>query len=268
MRAIRLIALAVFRESVRDRVPLAIVGFGVLLVFASYLISQMTAGQDVKIIKDLGLTAISLLGILIAVIIGIGLVAKEVEKRSIYSLLSRPVTREQFILGKYAGLVMTLAVNIGAMSLAYYVLLFYQQWTWPASQQAALEAPVADPRLMIALALIFGELMVMTAVALFFSTFAETITAILLTLGLWVAGHFNADLRHFEEVVNSPVAAWLARGLYYVLPNLAPFDVKAEIVHGLPVSASHVSLTAAYAFVYIAMMLLAAMAVFRRRDFK
>ena len=83
-------------------------------------------------------------------IIGIGLVAKEVEKRSIYSLLSRPVTREQFILGKYAGLVMTLAVNIGAMSLAYYLLLFYQQWTWPASQQAVLEAPVADPRLLIA----------------------------------------------------------------------------------------------------------------------
>ena len=118
MRAIGLVALAVFRESVRDRVPLTIVGFGVLLVAGSYLISQMTAGQDVKIIKDLGLTAISLLGILIAVIIGIGLVAKEVEKRSIYSLLSRPVTREQFILGKYAGLVMTLAVNIGAMSLA------------------------------------------------------------------------------------------------------------------------------------------------------
>lgn len=268
MRAIGLVALAVFKESVRDRVPLTIVGFGVLLVAGSYLISQMTAGQDIKIVKDLGLTAISLLGILIAVIIGIGLVAKEVEKRSIYSLLSRPLTREQFILGKYAGLVMTLAVNIGAMSVAYYLLLLYQQWTWPASQQAVLEAPVADPRLLIAIALIFGELMVITAVALFFSTFAEPITAILLTLGLWVAGHFNADLRHFEAVVDSPVAAWLARGLYYVLPNLAPFDVKAEVVHGLPVPASHVSLTAAYAFVYIAMLLLAAMAVFRRRDFK
>ena len=115
MRAIRLVALAVFRESVRDRVPLTIVGFGVLLVAASYLISQMTAGQDLKIIKDLGLAALQLLGLLIAVFIGIGLVAKEVERRSIYSLLSKPVTREQFVLGKYVGLVMTLAVNLAAM---------------------------------------------------------------------------------------------------------------------------------------------------------
>jgi ABC-type transport system involved in multi-copper enzyme maturation permease subunit len=268
MRAIRLVALAVFRESVRDRVPLTIVGFGVLLVAGSYLISQMTAGQDLKIIKDLGLSAISLLGLLIAVIIGIGLVAKEVEKRSIYSLLSRPLTREQLILGKYAGLVMTLAVNIGAMSVAFFLMLLYQQWTWPAAQQAVWDAPAADPRLLTAIGLIFTELMLVTAVALFFSTFAGPITAILLTLGLWVAGHFNADLRHFEEVVNSPVAVWLARGAYYVLPNLAPFDVKAEVVHGVAVSAAHVTLTFAYAVVYIAMLLLAAMAVFRRRDFK
>ena len=98
MRTIRLIAFAVFRESVRDRVPLTIVGFGVLLVMASFLISQMTAGQDVKIIKDLGLSALSILGVLIAVFIGIGLVAKEIERRSIYSLLSKPVTREELVL--------------------------------------------------------------------------------------------------------------------------------------------------------------------------
>jgi len=268
MRAIRLVALAVFRESVRDRVPLTIVGFGVLLVFASYLISQMTAGQDLKIIKDLGLAAISLLGLLIAVFIGIGLVAKEVEKRSIYSLLSKPVTREQFVLGKYAGLVMTLAVNLGAMTIAFYLLLLYEQLTWPASQQAVWPAPAADPRLLIAIGLIFGELMIVTAVALFFSTFAGPMTAIMLSLALWVAGHFNADLRHFEEVVNSPVAAALARGVYYVLPNLAPFDVKAEVVHGVAIPSSHVVLTLAYAGVYITMLLLAAMAVFRRRDFK
>ena len=85
---------------------------------------------------------------------------------------------------------------------------------------------------------------------------------------MWIAGHFNADLRHFEEVVDAPVAVYLARALYYLLPNLAPFNVKAEVVHGVPVSASHVALTLAYAVVYIAILLLAAMAVFRRRDFK
>ncbi len=268
MNAIRLIAVAVFRESVRDRVPLTIVGFGVLLVAGSYLIGQMTAGQDVKIIKDLGLSALSILGLLIAVFIGIGLVAKEVEKRSIYSLLSKPVTREQLVLGKFLGLVMTLAVNLTAMSAAYYLVLFYQQMTVPASQQSVWPAPATDPRLMVAIILIFAEMMLITAVALFFSTFAGPLTAVLLTLALWVAGHFNADLRNFQEVVDAPIAVQVARVLYYVLPNLAPFNVKAEVVHGVPVSASHIGMTLAYALVYIAMLLLAAMAVFRRRDFK
>jgi Cu-processing system permease protein len=268
VRSIGLVALAAYKESVRDRVPLMIVGFGVLLVAASYLISQMTAGQDVKIIKDLGLAALSLMGLAIAVFIGIGLVAKEVERKSIYSVLSKPVTREQFVLGKYLGLVMTLAVNLGAMCAAYYAVLTVIHTLTPASTRAALVAPIVDPRLMIAVALIFGELMIVTAVALFFSTFSSPFLSAMLTLGLWVAGHFNTDLRQFEEVVDSPVAAAVAQGLYYVLPNLAPFNVKAEVVHGVPVSASHVGLTLAYAGVYITALLLAAMAIFRRRDFK
>ena len=268
MTAIRLVASMVYRESVRDRVPLTIVGFGVLLVCASYLISQMTAGQDIKIIKDLGLAALSLLGLLIAIFIGINLVTKEVERRSIYGLLSKPVTREQFLLGKYFGLVMTLAVNLGAMCAAYYGVLLYQELTVSATEKAAWPAPAMDPRLLIAVVLIFAELMLVTAVAIFFSTFSGPLTSILFTVGLWVAGHFNADLRNFEAVVDAPVAVYVARVLYYVLPNLAPFNVKAEVVHAVPVSASHVLLTLAYAGVYITALLIGAMAIFRRKDFK
>jgi ABC-type transport system involved in multi-copper enzyme maturation permease subunit len=268
MRAIVEVARAVFKESLRDRVPLTIVGFGVLLVAASFLISQMTAGQDLKIIKDLGLAALSMLGLLIAVFIGIGLVAKEVERRSIYNILSKPLTREQFLLGKYLGLVMTLAVNLSAMCVAMYAVLAYQEYAASDLTKAGWSAPALDPRLMTAAVLIFGELMIVTAVALFFSTFSSPLLSTLLTLGLWIAGHFNADLRHFEEVVDSPIAAQVARVLYYVLPNLAPFNVKAEVVHAVPVAASHVLLTLAYGAVYITMLLLASMAVFRRRDFK
>jgi ABC-type transport system involved in multi-copper enzyme maturation permease subunit len=268
MRAIGLVALAAYRETVRDRVPLMIVAFGVLLVAASYLISQITAGQDIKIIKDLGLAALSILGLMIAVFIGIGLVAKEVERKSIYGVLTKPITREQFLLGKYAGLVMTLAVNLAAMCLAFYAVLGYQHLFATPSMRAAAAAPPADPRLMLAVVLIFGELMIVTAVALFFSTFSSPFLSAMLTLGLWVAGHFNADLRHFEEVADSPVAASIAKAFYYVLPNLAPFDVKAEVVHGVPVAASHVLLTLAYAAVYITMLLTASVAVFRRRDLK
>ena len=112
MRAISVVAVNVFRESVRDRVPYNLVLFAVLLIGSSYLIGQLTAGQDVKIIKDLGLAATSVFGLFIAIFIGIGLVSKEVERRSIYALLSKPVSRSQFIAGKYAGLVLTLAVNV------------------------------------------------------------------------------------------------------------------------------------------------------------
>jgi hypothetical protein len=102
----------------------------------------------------------------------------------------------------------------------------------------------------------------------FFSTMSSPLLATLLTLGLWVAGHFNADLRHFETVIDSAPLAWLARVLYYTLPNLAPFDVKAEVVHGFPVSLRHVVLTIGYAAIYSGLLLVAAVAVFRRRDFK
>ena len=267
MRAILLVSGAVFRESVRDRVPYSMVLFAVLLMAASYLISQMTAGQDLKMIKDLGLSSIAVFGLLIAVFIGIGLVSKEVERKSVYGLLSKPISRSQFILGKFLGLVLTLAINVGAMTVAFYGVLFYMKTVNPVVEAAAL-TPALDPRLMVAVVLILAELMVVTAVALFFSTFSSPLLATVLTLGLWVAGHFNADLRHFENVIDSPTVAWIARILYYVLPNLAPFDVKAEVVHGFPVTLRHLGLTIAYAFIYTGVLLTAAVAVFRRRDFK
>src|SRR5438874_7451509 len=125
MSATLAIAVNAFRESVRDKVLYNLVLFAILLIGASYVIGQLTAGQDVKIIKDLGLAATSVFGLFIAIFIGIGLVSKEVERRSIYSLLAKPVTRPQFILGKYAGLVLTLCANVAVMTMALYVVLAY-----------------------------------------------------------------------------------------------------------------------------------------------
>ena len=121
----------VFRESVRDKVLYNLVLFAVLLIGASYLIGQLTAGQDVKIIKDLGLAATSVFGLFIAVFIGIGLVSKEVERRSIYCLLAKPIRRYQLVLGKYCGLTLTLAVNVAVMAAALYAVLAYMRWGVP-----------------------------------------------------------------------------------------------------------------------------------------
>jgi ABC-type transport system involved in multi-copper enzyme maturation permease subunit len=268
VKAVGVIAANVFRESVRDKVLYNLVLFAILLMGASYLIGQLTAGQDVKIIKDLGLAAISVFGLFIAIFIGIGLVSKEVERRSIYSLLAKPIERRQLVLGKYAGLVLTLAVNIAIMAVALYLVLGYMVWRVDPAVRQAWDAPALDPRLLAAIVLIFVQLSLVTAIALFFSTFSTPMLSAALTFGLFVAGHFSADLRTFGDVVDSPAAARLAQGLYWVLPNLAQFDVKAQVVHGLPVPAGAVALSVAYAVLYIGVLLVASVTIFARRDFK
>jgi ABC-type transport system involved in multi-copper enzyme maturation permease subunit len=262
------IAVNVFRESVRDKVLYNLVAFAILLMGASYLIGQLTVGQDLKIIKDLGLAATLLFGLFIAVFIGIGLVSKEVERRSIYTLLSKPIRRQEFILGKYCGLLLTLMVNIAAMVTAFYVVLAFVAWTQPASAKAIWEAPALDPALLKAVALIYAELAIVTACALFFSSFSTPMLSAAFTVGMFVIGQFNADLKHFETVVSSRPAAWLARALYYTLPNLAPFDIKAAVVHGQPVAAGYMLLTLGYAAAYIGVLLVITMTIFARRDFK
>lgn len=268
MRAISWIAVNVFKESVRDRVPYNLVLFAVLLISSSYLIGQLTAGQDVKIIKDLGLAATAVFGLFIAIFIGIGLVSKEVERRSIYALLAKPISRPQFVIGKYAGLVLTLAVNVAVMTIAIYAVLGYMTWVETSEFKAGWEAPGVDPRMLKATLLIFIELMLVTAVALFFSTFSSPILSAAFTFGLYIVGHFNADLKNFDRIVESRVAIWLARGIYHVLPDLSAFDVKTEVVHGLPVSAGYLAITGAYGAAYIGALLLGAVVIFSRRDFK
>ena len=268
MRPVGVIALNVFRESVRDKVLYNLVFFAIVLMSASYLIGQLTAGQDVKIIKDLGLAATSIFGLFIAVFIGIGLVSKEVEKRSIYSLLSKPIERYQLVLGKYLGLVLTLAVNLSVMAVALYVVLAYMAWAAPPGAELGWERPALDPALLKALLLTFLELSIVTAIAVFFSTFSTPILSAALTFGLFVAGRFGADLRNFNQVIDSPVANGVTTAVYWMLPNLAQFDARAQVVHGDPIAASSLAFSAGYTLLYVSALMVAAVAVFARRDFK
>jgi ABC-type transport system involved in multi-copper enzyme maturation permease subunit len=268
MRAIRHIAVNVFRESVRDKVLYNLVLFALMLMGVSYLLAQLTAGQEIKIIKDLGLAAMSLFGLFIAVFIGIGLVSKEVERRSIYALLAKPIRRQELVIGKYAGLVLTLLVNISVMTVAYYAVLGVMAWVNGSWYKPHWEAPALDPALLKAIGMIGLQLMIITAVALLFSTFSSPMLAAGLTFGLYIVGHFNADLKNFEAVVDSRPVVYLARAMYYLLPNLAPFDIKAQVVHGIHVPAGLLLFNAAYALVYIAFLLVAATFIFMRRDFK
>ena len=266
---IALVGWHVFKETVRDRVLYAIGAFALLLVGASVLIGQITAGQDVKIIKDLGLATIELAGVLISVFIGVGLVAREIERRSIYSLLAKPLPRWEFIVGKYTGLVLTIAVNVAAMTAALYVMLAWMNWVSPINVRRSWDAPAVDVRLLISTLLIFAELALLTAIALFFSTFSSSaLWSVVFTLGLYVAGLESADLRNFGDIVDAPTLARVVGAVGWVVPAFSAFDVKLQVVHGIPVPAGFVLHTLLYAGFYIFAVLMAAIALFSRREFK
>lgn len=266
---IGLVAWHVFKESVRDRVLYGIVAFAVVIVVASLLIGQITAGQDVKIIKDLGLATIELAGVLMTVFIGVGLVAREIEKRSIYGLLSKPLPRWEFIVGKYFGLVLTLVVNIAAMTVALYLVLAWLGWVSPENVRASWPRPAADPRLLIAVVLITAEMALLTAVTLFLSTFSSSaLLSMALTIGVFVAGLLSEDLRQLGNTadVSAGVGAVVA-AIGWVVPAFSAFDVKGSIVSGVPVPVGYVLETLAYGAVYASATLVAAVTVFSRREF-
>jgi len=269
-RRIGLVAWHVFKESVRDRVLYAIGGFAVLLVAASVLVGQITAGQDVKIIKDLGLAAIELAGIIMTVFIGVGLVAREIERRSIFALLAKPLPRWEFIVGKYAGLVLTVVVNVAAMTVVFFVMLAWLGATAPANVRASWATPAADPRLLIAIVEILAELALLTALALFFSTFSSsTLLSVIYTVGLLVAGLVSHDLRNFGTIVDAPgMVSSAVSAVGWVLPAFSAFDHKNAVVSGLPIGAGRVFYNLLYAAAYSAAALAAAVAVFSRREFR
>jgi ABC-type transport system involved in multi-copper enzyme maturation permease subunit len=270
LRRIGLVARHVFKESVRDRVLYAIGAFAVVLVAASILIAQISAGQDVKIIKDLGLATIELAGIVMSVFVGIGLVAREIDRRSIFALLSKPLPRWEFVVGKYAGLVLTIFVNVVAMTAALYLMLGYLHWSASPAVRLSWDAPAMDVRLLIAVALIFAELALLTAVALLFSAFSSSaLLSLVFTLGLFVAGTFSEDLRHFGDIMDvSPIVGHLVGAIGWIVPAFSAFDVKAQVVHALPIGPAFVADTLVYAVVYIAAVLLAAVFLFSRREFR
>lgn len=255
MTKIGYIALNTYRETVRDKVLYNLVLFALILIGSSYLLGQISIYQEVKIIKDLGLAAITAFGTVIAIFIGIGLVSKEIEKRSLYSLLSKPVSRFQFLLGKYLGLSLTLAVNVIVMTAGLYLVLLYMSGT-------------VELELLKAIYLIYWQLVLVTALALFFSTFSSSTLSGVFTGFLFVAGHFTPELRQFETVVESELLPKLTGILYYLLPNLRNFDVKAQVVAGDPVPLVFLGYSTLYGLLYVTAVLVAAAIVFNRRNLK
>ncbi len=251
------IAANTFREAVRDRVLYNLIAFALLMAGASVLVAQISIDIERNVVVNLGLTSVSLFGLIIAIFIGIGLVSKEIDKRTLYTILSRPVRRWEFILGKFGGLMATLVVNTFLMALGLFAALLYQ----------AHHFQRADAYLLVALYFIVLQFMVITALALLFSSFSSPLLAAVFTFALFIIGTFSEDLRNFAALAHG-VTRWAATGVAYVVPNFSALNVISLVAHDQAVAGSLVLYNSLYSLLYAATVIAGAMLIFEHRNLK
>jgi len=218
------------------------------------LLADLSITEHHKVIADMGLAAINLIGVIIAMFVGISLVNKEIERRTIYTIMARPISRTLFIMGKYFGLALTLSVNMAVM-LAVFLLTL---WLY--------HVPI-ERSLFQAVQLMFVEILLVTAIALFFSTFTSSTLSAIFTLGLYVIGHLTADLRTMVANSEGGVGKIVVTLLYYLCPNLEMLNIKGQAAAGVAAAPDYMLLASLYGLLYAGVLVTGACLVFQRRDF-
>jgi ABC-type transport system involved in multi-copper enzyme maturation permease subunit len=248
------VARNTFRETVRERVLYNLALFALLMIASGLLLGQISVRQDEKILKDIALGAMDFFGTLIAIFMGVQLVSKEIERRSLHPLLAKPLSRTEFLLGKYAGLCFTLMVNVGVMSLGLFATLL------------ATRRPV-DPHLLRAVFPLWLGLAMTVALSLLFSSISSSGLSVVLTITVVLAGRLSDVVRNMRDVAPG-VPRWLIDGIYFALPNFQNLDFKNRVVYGDPVPWTDLGWATVYAAVYTTMVLGVAVTAFRSRDFQ
>lgn len=248
------IALNTIREAIRSRILYLLLIFALLMIVSSRIVSLLTVGDELKITKDIGLISISFFGVLMAVFIGIGLVSKEIEKRTIYNIISKPIQRYQFLLGKYFGLLLTLLINIGVMTILFLVVIYFKSGSWELS-------------LLKAITLFFFELLIIIAVAILFSTFTTPILSSVFTLAIYLMGQLTPNLLLLREKVGGIIGRTILLILYYLLPNLQNLNIKNEMVHNIAINNQFIFFAIAYSLTYSTVIMLLAILLFQKKDF-
>jgi len=249
------IALNTHREAIRDRVLYTLLLFACVVLVASLVTREITIGDQDKIVRGTAVGAISAFSSVMAMFLGVSLVWKELERRTIYTLASKPIPRWMFVVGKYAGLMITLGVSLAIMAALYVVVIGLGQGLPQATFYTFL-------------ALQFCELLLLTAWATLFSAYSGPTTATAFTLAVFVIGHLADDIWTFGQQAESASMRQLSSALYWVLPNFEVFNVQPEAVHELTVGAGRIATAAGYGLAYTFAVLCLAVAVFHGRDFK
>ncbi|PSB29209.1 ABC transporter permease [Chlorogloea sp. CCALA 695] len=247
----------VFREVIRDRI-LYIIGFyALLMVVVMQLLPQIAASTEDKIFLDFGLAAMNVLGLIVAVFVGTGLVSKEIEKRTVLSLIAKPISRAEFIIAKHLGLSSVLALLVGVMTVIYLALLQFQGITYSLVS------------ILLASVFLFLQLSLITAFALALGVFTSSVLATLLTFAVYLMGNFSQDLVNIGRISKNPGFERVTQTLYLILPDLSRLDLKNLAVYGTQLLPSPLTLlaNAGYGVVYIVLVLAIAILVFARREF-
>ncbi len=251
----RIIAIAqnTFRESIRDKVLYVLLFFAAVTILGSKALGWISIGQDIKIVKDIALSATSIFGILIAIFVGTSLIYKEIDKRTLYTILSQPMHRYEFILGKYLGLVALLAVVtvvMGAVSSVYILLL----------------GGTLHTTFFLAILLIYGKLMLITAFAVLMSSMTSPILGAIIVFSVAVFGHATEVFRDLPPQFDGTSAKAILEAVYYLVPNLSNFDIAREAANGIEVSGSYVLWVLVYGSMYTVMLLILAALAFEEKD--
>lgn len=247
------VAGTTLREVLRRKVQVNLLIFGVLLISATFLVSELTLGEMRRIVTDLGLSATELIGTLLAVFLGSGLIAGEIDRRVLYAVVAKPISRTQYLLGRYLGLAIALVLNLAVMSAVLCAVLYVAN--------DAL-TPALTPQLFAAIGMQALQFLVVAAVAVLFSSFTTQTLAAIFTLSIALAGHLSNDVRSL-----SGAGSLLPRIIWYALPNLESLSFNAQVLYSAPLAAS-TWLPALYGVLYGALALAVAALVFERRNFQ
>ncbi len=251
------IAFNTFREAVRDRVLYNLIAFALLLSGAAILVGEISIDIERLVVVNLGLTAVSLFGVVIAIFIGIGLVSKEIDKRTLYTVLSRPVRRWEFVVGKFFGLTGTLVVNTLLMAVGVFLALLY----------VAHRFQKMDAWILVALYFIVLQFLIVCALALFFSSFSTPLMSAVFTFALFVIGSLAEDLRGFARITHG-FERWMATAIAYLVPNFSALNAIGQVAHGDAIPGRLVLYNTVYALLYSAMTISGAVLIFERRNLK
>jgi len=249
------IASNVLREVLRDRVLYLALLFAVVLLGATLLLPEVSAGSEGKILLDLGIALIGLFGLVVAVFVGTGLLNKEIEKRTVLVLMAKPMSRTEFIVGKHLGLSTVLAILVALMTAVFFVVMSWKQMDYPWGS------------LVVAAVYLLLELSLITAVAILFGVFTSSLVATLLTFAVYFMGHLSQNLVTLSNTVETPGIQRLIQGLYLIFPDLARLDLKNTAVYGSLPPTSTLLLNAGYGLIYIVLLLTLATLIFSRRQF-